>query len=68
MISLRRLAVWAMQNVLKYFKLIEIFGNSSIFQHFDTSINSIDVLKFSNLDFKGKTVAKFIIRRPFLSI
>ena len=34
-------------NVLQFFILIEIFDNSAIFQHFDTSIYSIETLKFS---------------------
>ena len=46
-ISLRRLVVSALQNVLQFFILIEIFGNSTIFQHFDTCICSIKVLEFS---------------------
>ena len=46
-ISLRRLAVWASQNILKFFILIEVFGNSTILQHFNASINSIETLKFS---------------------
>ena len=31
----------------KFFILIEIFGNSTIFQHFNTFINSLETLKFS---------------------
>ena len=34
-------------NVLKIFVLIEVFGNSTFFQHSDTSINSIKTLKFA---------------------
>ena len=45
-ISLRRPALWISYNVLKFFILIEIFGISAIFHHFDTSINSIETLKF----------------------
>ena len=54
-----------------FFILIEIFGNSTIFQHFDTSIYSIKTKQKKipeNLGFKGKIVAKFLIRRHFLSI
>ena len=40
------IAVWASENVLKFFILIEIFVASTIFQRFDTSINSIETLKF----------------------
>ena len=41
----------------------------TIFQYSDTSINSIETLNFSdNLDFKCKTVAKFLLRSHFLSI
>ena len=64
---LRRLAVWAAENVLKIFILIEIFGNSTIFHHFDTSISSIETLT-DNLEFKGKTLAKFLRRSHVLSI
>ena len=46
-ISIRRLAVWASQNVLQFFILIEIFGNSTLFQHFNSSIYSTETLKFS---------------------
>ena len=45
--SLRPLAVWASQNVLQFSILVEIFGNSTIFQHFNTSIYSIEMRKFS---------------------
>ena len=44
---LRRVAVWGSQNVLQFFILIEIFGNSTIFQHFNISIHSVKTLKFS---------------------
>ena len=47
--SLRQFGVWSSSNVLKFFILIEIFGGSTIFQHFDPSINSIGTLKFSKL-------------------
>ena len=40
-ISIRWLTVWASQNVLNFFIWIEIFRNSTIFQHFNTSINNI---------------------------
>ena len=46
-ISLRQLNFYASQNVLQYFILIEIFGNLTIFQYFDTSIYRIKTLKFS---------------------
>ena len=46
-ISLRRIVVWASWNDLKFFFLIEIFGNWTIFQHFYNSIYSIKALKFS---------------------
>ena len=46
-ICLRRLTVWASQNVLQFFILVKIFGNSAIFQSFDTSICNIKTLKFS---------------------
>ena len=36
-ISLRRFSIRALQNVLHFFILIEIFENSTIFQHLDTS-------------------------------
>ena len=38
---------WASQNVLQFFILIEIFVDSTIFQHFDASIYSIKTMKFS---------------------
>ena len=63
MIELRKI----FQN-FKFFILIEIFGNSSIFQLFHTSIKSIGTLKLFRLNFKGKTVVKFLIRSHFLSI
>ena len=34
-------ARWALQNVLQFFVLIEIFENSIIFQHFDTSAGPV---------------------------
>ena len=46
-ISLRRLAVWVLQNVLQFFILIYFFLNSTIFQHVDTFINSFETLIFS---------------------
>ena len=45
--SLRQLTFWALQNVLEFFSLIEIFRNLTICQHFDTSIYSIKTRKFS---------------------
>ena len=46
-----------------------IFVNSAIFQHFDTSIYSIKTLKLSRQsDLNVRTVAKFRIRRHFLSV
>ena len=44
---LRWFAVWALQNVLQCFILIEIFENSTIFSISVTSIYSIKTLKFS---------------------
>ena len=46
-ISLRRLAVWVLQNVLQFFILIYFFLNSTIFQHVNTFINSFETLIFS---------------------
>ena len=46
-ISLRWLAVWSSWNVLNFFILIWTFRNLTIFQHFDTSINSIETMTFS---------------------
>ena len=46
-IFLKRLAVWVSWNDLQFFKLIEIFRSSTIFQYFDTFNNSIEALKFS---------------------
>ena len=46
-ISLRRLADWVLQNVSQFFILIEMFRNSTIFEHFDISTNSVKTLKFS---------------------
>ena len=52
-----------------FFILIEIFGNWTIFQYFDTSINSIETLKFSRqFGFKGKIMAKLLWRKHFFSI
>ena len=57
---------------VKYFTfiiLIEIFENSIAFQPFDTLIYSIKTMTFPRqLDFRGKIVAKFLIRSHFLSI
>ena len=50
-------------NVLQFFIFNEIFGNSTIFRHFNISIYITD-----NLDFKGKFVAKFLIKSYFLPI
>ena len=36
-----------LQNVLQFFILIEIFGNSTIFEHFDISVYNIKTLKLS---------------------
>ena len=59
-------------DLVKYFTfiiLIEIFENSIAFQPFDTLIYSIKTMIFPRqLDFRGKTVAKFLIRSHFLSI
>ena len=66
---LRRFTVWTLQNVLKFFILIELFENWIIF--------SISILLFialkrwtfpDNLDFKGKVGAIFLIRSHFFSI
>ena len=49
--------------------LIEVFGNSTVFLHFDTSICSAKTIAFQdNLDFKGKIVVKFFMKIHFLSI
>ena len=45
-ISIRRLTVWPSQDVLQFFILIEISGNSSIFEHFNTSTYNIKTLNF----------------------
>ena len=45
--ELRRLTFCASQNVLQFFILIEIFENSTISQHLDTSIYNMKTLKFS---------------------
>ena len=42
-----KLTVCVTQNVLKFFILIKIFGNFTIFQHFYTFIISIETLNFS---------------------
>ena len=59
MIFSRQLAVFTSKNSLNF--LSEIFENSTIFQHFNTFINSIEtILHFQdNLDFKGKIKTKF---------
>ena len=59
MIFSRRHAVFTAKNFLIF--LIEIFENSTIFQHFNTFINSIEtIFNFQdNFDLKGKIVAKF---------
>ena len=66
---LRRFAVWALQNVLQFFILIEIFENSTIFS---ISIHLFIALKRSNfpgnLDFKGRIAAIFLIRSHFISV
>ena len=68
-IFLKRLAVWVSWNDLQFFKLIEIFRSSTIFQYFDTFNNSIEALKCSRqFETKGKIVVKFLIRSHFLSI
>ena len=71
-ISLRWLAVWTSQNVVQFFILIQIFGNSTIFHCFVTSVFPSIALKrwnfLGNLAFKGKILAKFLIRIHFLSI
>ena len=41
------IAAWAPKNALKFFFLIEVFENPSIFHHFDTSINTTETLKVS---------------------
>ena len=42
-----KLTVCVTQNVLKFFILIKIFGNFTIFQHFYTFITSTETLNFS---------------------
>ena len=64
-ISLMRIAVGPSSNVLQFFILIEIFGNSTIFQHFDTSIYNIKTVKFS---IQFWLVVKFPIGSHFFSI
>ena len=67
-ISLRQFTFCASKNILQYFILIEIFENSTIFQHFDTLSIALKRWSFTdNLNFKGKTVVKFLIRSHFLS-
>ena len=65
----RRLAVWALKNVLQFFSLIEIFENST---SFSISIHLFIALKRwnfpDNLDFKGKIGATFLIRSHSLSL
>ena len=68
--SLRWIAVWASWNALQFFIFIEIFENSTIFQHFDTFFYSSMKTPENfpdNSDFKGKIVAKFFIKSHFLS-
>ena len=66
---LRRFVVWALQNVLQFCILIEIFENSTIFS---ISIHLFIALKrwnfCDNLDFKGKIAATFLVRSHFISI
>ena len=64
-ISLTRIAVGPSSDVLQFFILIEIFGNSTIFQHFDTSIYNIKTVKFS---IQFWLVVKFPIGSHFFSI
>ena len=61
MIFSRWLAFFTSKNVLNI--LIEIFRNSTIFQHFNTLVNSMKtILHFQdNLDFKGKIMGKFSV-------
>ena len=60
---LRRFAVWALQNVLQVFILIEIFENSTIFSISVLLFIAIKRLNFpDNLYFKGKIAATFPIR------
>ena len=67
-ISLRWLVVSALQNVLQFFILMEIFGNSTIFQHFDIPPMALTRWNFpDNLGFKGNILAKFLISH-FLSV
>ena len=60
---LGQLTVWALQNVLQFFILIEIFENWTIFI---ISILPFMILKHwnfpDNLDFKGKIGATFLVR------
>ena len=68
-IFLRRLAVWALQNVLQFFILIEIFENSTSFSILIHLFIALKRWNFpDNLDFKGKIVAKVLIKSRFLSI
>ena len=63
-ISLRPLAVWTSENILKFFISLGIFENSTIFQLFYTSIY-IELKRWNfpnNLECKGTIVAKFLIR------
>ena len=58
-IYFRKLTFWASYNVLKFFILIEIFGNS-LYLHFDAFISDIESPKFSRQSgLQGKDVAKF---------
>ena len=66
---LRWFAIWALQNVLQFLILIEIFENST---SFSISIHLFIALKRwnfrDNLDFKGKIAATFLRRSHFISI
>ena len=54
-------AIWTLYIVLNFFILIEISGKLTIFQHLNTSINSIEAPKFSRqFQLKIKIVAKFL--------
>ena len=60
---LRQFAVWALENVLHFFVLIEIFENSTIFSISVLLFIAIKRLNFpDNLYFKGKIAATFPIR------
>ena len=67
-ISFRQLAVWDSQNVLKFSFWLKFLEIQLFFWHFDTSI-ALKRLNFpNNLNFKGKTVAKFLLRSLFLPV